>query len=170
MTKPIEFVPLSGYEGIYEINQLAIIRRVRNVRGARPGLVLKTQRNRRYASIRIFRENVGRSHMVHTLMANTFLGGVPKGMCVCHNNGIGTDCRLENLRVDTYKNNEADKLKHGTKACGERHGRAKYKLADVLAVRHLLSIGFHSAAVARATGVHRSAVSDIRLGKHWVSI
>jgi len=34
----------------------------------------------------------------------------------CHNNGIKTDCKLENLRWDTRKNNHKDQKIHGTKA------------------------------------------------------
>lgn len=35
-------------------------------------------------------------------------------MHACHNNGIGADNRLSNLRWDTAKSNMADQILHGT--------------------------------------------------------
>jgi hypothetical protein len=165
-----EFFPLAGYAGFYEINKLAEIKRIGKAGGATIGRILKNQNSGRYLSIRLFVGNVGRTEMVHTLMAKTFLGGVPSGMNVCHNNGNGRDCRLSNLRVSTPKDNEADKVKHGTKAEGAKHGRAIYKESEVLAVRHLSELGFSNADIVRATGVKRTSVSEIKLGKQWVCL
>ena len=52
--------------------------------------------------------------MVHRLVLETFVGPCPEGMQCCHNNNIRDDNRLENLRWDTPRNNEKDKLQHGT--------------------------------------------------------
>lgn len=60
------------------------------------------------------------SKRVHRLILETFVGECPKGMEACHNNGIRNDNRLENLRWDTVKNNEADKRLHGTMLEGEK--------------------------------------------------
>lgn len=42
---------------------------------------------------------------VHRLVADAFLGGIPKGYEVDHKNGIKTDNRLGNLRVITHREN-----------------------------------------------------------------
>ncbi len=48
---------------------------------------------------------------IHRLVLETFIGICPKGMECCHNNGIKTDNRLENLRWDTPANNVRDNKK-----------------------------------------------------------
>jgi hypothetical protein len=59
--------------------------------------------------------HLGQANMqkyVHHLIALTFMGKTPKGMEICHNNGIKSDNRLENLRFDTRQNNVYDTMKH----------------------------------------------------------
>lgn len=56
----------------------------------------------------------GRSRRVHVLVAEAFHGERPPGLEVCHNNGIDTDNRPENLRYDTHAGNMQDKRIHGT--------------------------------------------------------
>jgi hypothetical protein len=52
---------------------------------------------------------------VHTVVAQTFLGFPPEGLMVCHFNDIKTDNRVENLRYDTAKANQADRRKNKKK-------------------------------------------------------
>lgn len=52
---------------------------------------------------------------VHSLVMLTFVGKCPKGMEICHNDGNRLNTRLSNLRYDTHKANEADKILHGTR-------------------------------------------------------
>ena len=56
---------------------------------------------------------------VHTLMALTFLGERPDGMVICHGpNPDKSDCRINNLRFDSRRNNAAEWI-----ATGAAHGR-----------------------------------------------
>lgn len=60
---------------------------------------------------------------VHRLVLEAFVGPCPSGMEACHapdNNPA--NCRLDNLRWDTHKHNEADKIAAGTSNDGERCG------------------------------------------------
>jgi len=72
---------------------------------------------------------------VHVLVLEAFVGLRPKGYQTCHNNGVRDDNRLENLRWDTVKNNQLDKIKHGTIARGERDASAKLKEWQVIDIR-----------------------------------
>lgn len=56
--------------------------------------------------------------LVHRIVLMTFVGPAPEGSSACHNNGIRTDNRVENLRWDTTKNNCADIGKHGKRPPG----------------------------------------------------
>jgi len=55
-------------------------------------------------------------------------------------------------------------------ARGERHGRAKLSMWDVIAIRCLLSIRIDPpsvSAIARAFEISRRTVTGIRSGKNW---
>lgn len=61
--------------------------------------------------------NVG----VHRLVLLAFISDCPDDMEACHNNGIASDNRIENLRWDTHDNNNKDRKKHGTYKRGKDH-------------------------------------------------
>jgi len=69
------------------------------------------------------------------LILETFIGKRPQGMECCHNSGKPADDSLKNLRWDTPKNNQADKLKHNTDNCGERNGRSKLNELQVRIIK-----------------------------------
>lgn len=56
----------------------------------------------------------GKTHKVHHLVLNAFIGLRPKGMEACHNDGNPANNHISNLRWDTHGNNERDKYLHGT--------------------------------------------------------
>ena len=59
------------------------------------------------------------------MVLETFVGERPCKYDACHNNGIKSDCRLENLRWDTRSNNHKDKIKHGTYQSGDKANKRK---------------------------------------------
>ena len=56
---------------------------------------------------------IGGTKYIHRLVLEAFVGPCPEGMETCHNNGVRTDNRLENLRWDTSSANNDDIVKHG---------------------------------------------------------
>ncbi len=58
----------------------------------------------------------GRYHyfLVHRLVLETFIGPCPEGMEALHGDGNRHNNRRSNLRWGTRKENEADKVRHGT--------------------------------------------------------
>ena len=62
---------------------------------------------------------------LHRFILVAFRGPRPPGHEACHNNGIRTDNRLENLRWDTKRANDLDKKNHGTIPRGSGHKRSK---------------------------------------------
>ena len=104
---------------------------------------------------------------VHRIMAIAFLGKVPKGMEVCHNDGNATNNNLLNLRYDTKRENQRDRKKHGTDNSGERNGRSKLTLQQVLKIRkdfrnvNLLTLDY---------GVSKHTIWSIRRKETWSHI
>jgi len=106
----------------------------------------------------------------HRLVLEVFVGLCPKGMQTCHNNGIRDDNRLENLRWDTYKNNNADKIKHGTQQRGEGHGSAKLKELEVIEIRRLSGLGVRNYLLSKMFKTSQTNVGCIIRRKRWAKV
>lgn len=108
---------------------------------------------------------------VHRLIATAFLGPIPSGYEVCHNDGNPANNTPTNLRFDTRKGNLADRVAHGTLNCGERQGHAKLTTAIVRAMRAEYAAGGVSYNTLGARyGVDHSTVYAIIKRKTWTHI
>lgn len=106
---------------------------------------------------------------VHVMVLTIFSGPRPQGYQSRHHNGIRTDNRLENLSWATPKVNNADKILHGTRQCGESAPSTKLTARQVQEVRALKGVRT-STQVARVYGVSRGCISGIWTGKNWSSL
>jgi hypothetical protein len=167
---PEGFFPIKGFEDSYAISKNGEIMRIKKAHGARQGRILKNQfhSKRGYLIIRLTTKEKSKSFDVHVLMANTFLGRVDNKLQVCHNNGIKTDCRLENLRLDTVESNQMDRVIHGTSNRGTRNGQNKYPTNLILDIKNELKNGKSAVEIAKKFGVSASHVRNIKNLQRWV--
>lgn len=162
--------PVIGYEGLYEVSDLGRVRSLarQTSMGARGGRVLKPNPlPKGYLAVTLSRPpNVKRRvAYVHTLVLEAFVGPRPPGMDACHSpDPTPANCRLDNLRWDTRRNNFADKRQHGTQTRGGRHPQA---LLTEEQAAEILASSESGSALARRFGVTQSTVSAIRRGKNW---
>lgn len=105
--------------------------------------------------------------LVHNIMAKAFLPNPGMHTSACHNNGIKTDNRLENLRWDSVRGNVLDREKHGTENSGERNGSAKLTAGQVLEIRKLRANGARSTSLAGTYGVSHQQILKICKGEKW---
>lgn len=115
--------PIPGFEGHYDASNLGRIKslarvviRSNGVSQTWPERILspgRTTSGHFAVSLRGANKKP-KSIRVHQLVMWAHVGPTPPGMEVCHNNGVHTDNRLDNLRFDTHANNMADLRKHGT--------------------------------------------------------
>lgn len=101
---------------------------------------------------------------VHVLVLEAFAGPRPHGHVACHQDGSRDNNTLTNLRWDSYKGNEADKLKHGTHIRGERNHKNKLNEGAVLAIRASTE---KQQVLADKYGVTQVCISRIKLRKSW---
>ena len=122
------------------------------------GLSTETRKSKRFA--------------VHILVWEAFNGHRPEGMQVCHNDGDNRNNTLLNLRLDTRKNNCADRRKHGTENLGEKCGTSKLTNEQALEIYRRASSGKEKLAdIAREFDVRPNTVSAIiKNGQNWSSI
>lgn len=112
--------PVVGHEGSYEVSNLGHVRSIDRI------LTFADGRERRAAGRELKPWANGRTghlcvglagkcrYLVHVLVLEAFIGPRPDGLVACHNNGVATDNRIENLRWDTYGANNDDLVSHGT--------------------------------------------------------
>jgi hypothetical protein len=120
-----------------------------------------------------------RRHMerVGRIILRTFVGPcpTPKHQC-CHRNGRSLDNRLENLRWDTQKGNEADKSPEARERTataaslrnrGEGARLAKLREFQIPEIVRRLRTHEPMRSIANDYGVSISAIYCIKTGKTW---
>lgn len=140
--------------------------------GAVPVLTTKWRRKsarprRGYPAVTLFYWGKARTLNCHQLVMQEFVGPCPEGMEIAHANGIRADSRLSNLSYKTKAGNEEDKIAHGTKVMGERHGNAKLTAEVVRAIRADKEAGMTYTEIGRRYGVDRKHARDIVTRKAW---
>lgn len=103
--------PVLGWEGRYEVSSQG---RVRSLVGRRPRVLRPRPTRQGYPMVALYRDNVRRDVGIHLLVAEAFHGPRPEGLCVCHANDVKHDNRPENLRFDTWSENQRDRVRNGT--------------------------------------------------------
>lgn len=162
---PEEWRSIVGLDG-YEVSDLGRIRSVDRTVIGKDGVARRFKgrvlafgkTNKGYLLFHTFRNG---SKLVSREVLKAFVGPPPEGMQACHNNGDKTDNSVGNLRWDTQKGNEADKLKHETLIYGERHYAAKLTKAQVEEIR---ADPRTEAAIAKEYGISPSHAGSVRRG------
>ena len=116
------WIPVPGYEGLYEVSSHGRVRSVdRTVTRSDgqvhryKGSILRTPLNQRgYQVVNLCIQSKCQTRTVHSLVAETFIGTRPESMEVCHNDGSKTNNRVDNLRYGTSSENMLDNVRHGT--------------------------------------------------------
>lgn len=161
---------IKEYEGLYQVSSHGRVRSLDRIdrRGQhRSSIILLSRINRGYHRIKLCKNGIEKHFQVHRLVLETFVGPCPEGMEGCHNDGIPTHNRLENLRWDTKKNNQADRKLHGTDTTGEENGFSKLKNSQVWFIKKMLFHGISYTKLSKMFGVGRSAIGSINSNKTW---
>lgn len=118
---PELWLPVTGYEGVYEVSNAGQVRSVDRMvhRGGgttrkAKGVILRaapTSTGRLTVALSL--DGKHRTHLVHRLVAVAFLGSPPEGTEVCHNDGDASNNRVTNLRWDTHASNMLDAIRDG---------------------------------------------------------
>jgi hypothetical protein len=172
VSEPNEFwrdVP--GYDGHYQVSDLGRVRSCKTHDGrAGPTWVLRAPQVGRkgYLMLALYKRNRQSTRYIHSLVAEAFIGPRPAGKDVAHNNGHPQDNRVTNLRWATKKENQADRLAHGTAIRGEIAYNHKLTEGAVREIRRLWAAGgVTRRELAEHFRVSESAIQQIYMGKNW---
>lgn len=125
------WVPITHYEGYYEISSQLNIRSIARSKTTKAGYYKPerartiTQRinNKGYLTVTLSKNGHTRTELVHRLYALTFLPNPQNLPILNHKNGIKLNNRLENLEWTTYRENSIHAYKTGLYKSNERRGR-----------------------------------------------
>lgn len=169
-----------GYAGRYQISNRGQVRSLsmllrHNYGGLqrRDGKIIAIQRNIRnnYNYVCLCMNDQEKLLRVARLVLQSFVGPCPENMQACHCDGNRNNDDLSNLRWDTPKNNQADRVKHGTDFRGIKHPMVKLTEEEVKTIRSLYQDGVYSQRqLAKIFSVTQPMISCITLRKNWQHI
>ena len=164
--EPERWLPVGGYEGLYEVSDLGRVRSLPRFHAG--GRVLKPAYNGPVAQVCLRRDGRSRTFKVHSLVAAAFLGPRPEGHEVCHGPAGRLDNRLANLSYGTKsKNNGEDKRRDGTLPVGILNPGAKLNDEIVRECRRRVAAGESCRALALEFGVDDTSMLDAVAGTNW---
>lgn len=168
-----QWLPVVGYEGIYEVSNHGRVKRVKAATGATVGLILKWFESAGYQQVCLYRKGIKKYFKTHNLVWIAFKGPVPPGLELNHMDGIKTNSRLNNLEAITKSENMRHAVRIGLRNSipivvhGERNGRSKLTEADIVAIRTGTRYPGYNAAMSKKYGVSRSTISRVTEHHNW---
>ena len=170
-----EWRDVVGFEGLYQVSNFGRVQSVTTKETQNTFILSRSKKvnkikkqtidkvfNRPYLGL--WKNNKQKICKPHTLVMEAFVGLRPQGMECCHNDGNPQNNHLSNLRWDTPKNNQADRVKHGTTNRGEQCGKAKLTLEQIRVIRQDNRL---QRIIAAEYGVKQNTISRIKSGIRW---
>lgn len=155
----------------YSVSSLGRVRRDWAAQGTQPGRILKPQPDR--VGYPIVYLSIAQQHFrrpVHRLVALAFIGEPPTPKHeVAHGDGVKTNNAPSNLRWATKRENEADKLLHGSRRGDGKHCR-KMGAGDRRRIEIMRAYGASYRKISEAIGLSVTAVGDYFRGKTYADV
>lgn len=170
--------PVVGYEGLYEVSNLGVIRSLGRCKGQYgalrdySGRFLSLKNGKLYVQVVLVKEGKKKGYLVHRLVAMAFIPNPQELPEVNHINGRKRDNRAENLEWVDSSQNQHHSYKLGLQQVvyGEGHHRSKLTEAEVIEIRRRFKNGESHTKIAPDFGVHRRTIVDVCLRKTWSHI
>lgn len=164
MTRPIPGFP--DYEITSDGRVWSLPRKGRGAKNTGRWLT-PSRKNNGYMHVSVTRNKKHYNRHVHRLVLEAFVGPRPEGMECRHLNGRRDDNRLENLCWGTPKENQHDRVRHGTSNFGDMNPSGKLTSGAVRDLRALSLIGLSLDELSDIFGIHREHVRVILLRRMW---
>jgi len=103
----------------------------------------------------------------HRFAYEKFIGPIPDGMFVCHTCDNRKCVNFHHFFLGTNEDNQADKVKKGRQAKGDKNGFAKLSEDQAREIKTLLKEGWKAIDIIRQKGYTRNEVYMISTGNTW---
>ena len=171
--------PVEGYEGLYEVSSLGLVRSIDRIVTALCRWGTPTNRTYKGKDIARFHDSHGypcvglskegkvTQYLLHRLVAQAFLPNPNDFPVVMHLDDCPDNACVSNLRWGTKQDNEDDKVIKGRQSLGSRNGRAKLTEGCVSEIRDALRSGLTQKGLADTFGVCQQTINAIKSGATW---
>lgn len=167
LTSPDErWAAVPGHEGVYEVSDRGRVRSIGAVsnwsrwKHYDGSLLKEATKTNGYKQVSLQVGGKPKAYLVHRLVLRAFAGDPPhKTLQACHQNGDKSDNRLCNLRWDTARANQRDRIAHGTSMHGHRHPRCLILESDE---KDIAASKDYISEIARRYGIARQTVRAIK--------
>ena len=169
-TRTERWLPVIGYEGLYEVSSRGHVRRIGKARGATVGRILAPGTDRRgYRRVTLSTDNREQSFLVHRLVAAAFIGPCPEGHEINHRDMDPGNNTMQNLEYVTHAENMQHAADNGPQwqPLGVKNGKSKLNPEQVKAIRHLFQKGLRKIDLARQFGVHPNTIDSVITHHTW---
>jgi hypothetical protein len=169
------WLPVPGYEELYEISSIGRLRRKSASKMAPAGYVMKYRLDvHGYPKYALSKRGKYWTVKAHRLVAIAFLGPPPfPDAQVAHYDGNKENNEVSNLRWATHKENAADNIRLGVVQGAHRgaeHHMARLSTETVVRLRCLVEFGSSIVDAAKAFDLHKITAYDAIVGKTWSHI
>jgi len=165
----IEWRPVVGFEGCYEVSDTGLVRAVKKRAGSTVGKILRPRLVDGYQRVALHNGPQSRKDLlVHRIVARAFIGEPPADkphinhldfqICNNHRSNLEYVSQVENNRYNGLM---------GRMPRGERHFRCRLTRERVLAIRARYERGDTQAALAAEFGMGRSTIGAIVNRQAW---
>jgi hypothetical protein len=162
-----------GYEGIYEVSDMGRVKRLLPSKRFAAGHILKPKRiGQGYVGVCLYRDGKSKAISIHKLVMRSFVGAPPGGMNINHKDANKKNNSLANLEYVTLSQNSAHAfamglLFHVPAFRGQENGNASLTEKQAIEIATRLHGGERPCDIARAMGVSRCPVDDIKSRRKW---
>lgn len=171
------WLPVKGYEGLYEVSDTGLVRSLDRVLPRSDGrkctyygriLYQAPTTTCRYLVVNLCKDGTRVHHLVHNLVARTFLNNYDKSLEVNHIDGNVLNNNIANLELISHQDNIQHSIDTGLKRdYGENHVHAKLTNEQARQVRLRVSRGEKQKDVAADLGVSKQLINSIVLYKTY---
>lgn len=170
------WLPVIGYEGLYEVSNKGNFRSLDRIVPHNKGKLLRKMKGKILVKTK---DKQGRNYVtfsksgktskvrIHLIVAKHFLGENPNNLEVCHNDGDSSNNCVTNLRYDTHKQNMEDMVTHGKSQRGEKNWNAVATVDQVMKVKELRAQGLYYKDICAQTGLSFCLVAKVCQGRSW---
>lgn len=167
-------VPLVKFEDAYQVSSLGRVKRTITNGNTYAGRILSKRLDKKgYPHVYLFYRGNKQNIKIHRLVALAFIPNAKKFLEVNHIDGHKQNNSINNLEwVNTYENNHHAKV-YKLKASGEKNGRSKLTINEVIEIRQLYKPkkrGYGARVLSRRFGVSYQCISDIINNITWSHI
>lgn len=167
------WMPIKGYEGVYEISNLGRVKSLSRKRWNGKGYQQLNERilkqwigKHSQAVLKVNGEQI--KYQTGRLVLETFIGLIKDRPICWHKDRNLFNNKLDNLEWINQKE-LTQMIKHNP-PIGEDHARTKLTNAQVIEIIHKINSGIRSSIIAKEYGVNRHVIHGIKGGESWIHI